>query len=177
MHKKYEKPKHPWDKARIEREGELAKKYGLASKKEIWKAETILRGFRREARKLQAMRREGVEGRERDLLGRLISLKLVEEGATLDDVLGLSLDDVLGRRLQTVVFAKGLASTPKQARQFIRHGHIVIRNRAVTVPSYMVRGEEEGLVGQRKGSTVHEIVAVREPESVQQPGAPPAKEA
>ena len=66
------------------------------------------------------------------------------EGATLDDVLGLNTETMLNRRLQTMVFSKGLAVTPKQARQFIVHGHVWIEDRQVTIPGYMVkRGEEE----------------------------------
>ena len=87
------------------------------------------------------------EREENELMGRLRSLNLVEEGATLDDVLRLELDQVLRRRLQTLVYERGLASTPKQARQFIKHGHIQVRGRKVTVPSYMVREEEEGFIG------------------------------
>lgn len=161
MHKKYESPKHPWDKLRIDRETELMKKFGLKSKKEIWKSETILRGFRHEARRLQAKRGEASEREVNELMNMLRSLNLVGEGATLDDVLRLQLEDVLRRRLQTVVYEKGLAATPKQARQFIKHGHIVVKGRSVTVPSYLVKADEEGFIGHRRGSTVAEIVPAR----------------
>ncbi len=36
--KKYEVPKRPWDKERIEKEKKLKKDYGLKRKKEIWRA-------------------------------------------------------------------------------------------------------------------------------------------
>ena len=38
---------------------------------------------------------------------------------------------------------KGLAHTPKQARQFIVHGHISIGGRKVTIPGYLVKNTEE----------------------------------
>jgi small subunit ribosomal protein S4 len=170
QHKKYESPKHPWDKQRIDREVELKRKYGLKSKREIWKSETILRGFRREARRLQAMGGAHREREERELMDKLKSLNLIDEGATLDDVLRLQLDQVLRRRLQTVVYERGLASTPKQARQFIKHGHIVIKGRTVTVPSYMVRTEEEGFIGHGRGSTVSQIVVPRETGAIEEGG-------
>lgn len=173
LHKKFEKPRHPWDSANLEREGGIRKKYGLKTKREIWRSETILRGFRRQARRLQPLKTPAADRQKADLIRRLVSLNLVKEGATLDDVLGLSLDDVLGRRLDAIVYAKGLATTPKQARQFIKHGHIVIKNKAVTVPSYMVLADEEGFIGHRKGSTVHEIVAARAPGTA---GAPERRE-
>ncbi len=165
MKKKYESPKHPWERTRIEREAEIRRKYGLRTKREIWRAETILRRFRREARRLQAMLGEAAEREKKQLIDKLVSLKLLEENAALDDVLSLTLEDILERRLQTVVYRKGLASTPKQARQFIVHGHIVVKGRKVTVPSYMVKADEEGLIGHRKGSTVSQIVAARPAEA------------
>lgn len=52
--KKYEKPKKPYDKTRLEEEKELMKEFGLRRKKELWRAESIIRNFRRRARKAQA---------------------------------------------------------------------------------------------------------------------------
>ncbi len=145
--KKYETPKHPWEADRIKEEWELQKKYGLKNKREIWKAKSMLRNFRAQARYLQAKLRYGDEQAERQqkqLFGRLIRLGILnEDGATLDAVLSLGVEDILRRRLQTVVYLKGLARTPQQARQFIVHGHISINGRRVTVPGYLVRREEE----------------------------------
>ncbi|RLF55113.1 MAG: 30S ribosomal protein S4 [Thermoplasmata archaeon] len=146
LRKKYETPSHPWEEERIKRENELMRKYGLKNKREIWKAETILRKYRTEARKLLA--RVGSEDpaykREVDqLLNHLIRMNLIKPGAGLDDCLALTIEDILKRRLQTIVYLKGLASTPKQARQLIVHGHIAIGGRKVTVPGYMVRADEE----------------------------------
>jgi small subunit ribosomal protein S4 len=43
-----------------------------------------------------------------------------------------------------MVFRKGLAYSPKQARQFIVHGHAAVGPRKVTIPGYLVkRGEED----------------------------------
>ena len=41
--KHYETPRKPYDKKRLERERETVKKYGLKSKRELWRFETILR--------------------------------------------------------------------------------------------------------------------------------------
>jgi small subunit ribosomal protein S4 len=138
--KAYKTPTKPWNKQRLEREREIVKNYGLRKKKEIWKFETLLRKFRRLARQLAAHRDEK---QEKILLVKMIKLGLLSEGATLDDVLGLNLEMFLDRRLQTVVFKKGLANSPKQARQFIVHGHVKIGERKITYPSYIVPKEEE----------------------------------
>lgn len=149
--RKYEKPTHPWEGARIQMENELIKKYGLKNKKELWKAQSLLRNLRQRSRDLQAKVRykDRQAEKERDellkKLGRLGLLPL--EGATLNDVLALDVEAILSRRLQTVAYVKGLAYSPKQARQLIVHGHTAIGDRKVTIPGYLVKREEENMIG------------------------------
>lgn len=154
--KQYATPLRPWGRERIEREAELVRKYGLKSKKEVWKTETILRGYRGQARNLMAASGEQAEKEARQLLTKLKNLGLVDEDSTVVDVLRLDIDDVLDRRLQSVVRSKGLASTPTQARQMIDHGHIVVGDKAVTEPGYLVSAEEEENVDFRQGSSYRE---------------------
>lgn len=136
--RKYSRPKKPYDKERIEREKKLEKDYGLRRKQEIWKAEAILRDFRRRARDLQA-HHDGKK--EKELVGKLNRLGIKCE--TLDDVLETSLENILSRRLQTLVQKKGLASTPRHARQLIVHGHVTVDSRRIRWPSYLVESSEE----------------------------------
>ena len=138
--KKYDRPLKPYDKQRIEEERNLSQTYGLRRKKEIWRAESILRNFRRQARMLEA--RKDKE-KETILLSKLNKMALVDKNATLDDVLALTLEKLLERRLQTIVFKRGLANTPKQARQYIVHGHIAVDGSKVKWPSYLVNVDEE----------------------------------
>jgi len=141
--KAYKTPTKGWSKQRIEKEREIVKAFGLRKKREIWRFETLLRKFRRLARELAA---KGDKEKEKVLLEKMIKLGFLDEGATLDDVLGLTLENILERRLQTVVFRKGFANTPRQARQFIVHGHVKIGDRKVTYPSYIVQKNEEGRI-------------------------------
>ena len=139
---------------RIKEEKELAEKYGLKNKREIWKAASFIRKYRREARKILAevaggkptehtMRKEG------DILTSLKRRGILKEGvsegegSSLEDVLALGLEDLLERRLQTQVHKKGLSNSLKHARQLIVHGHIAVNGRRVTVPSYLVSVDEE----------------------------------
>ncbi|MEM5777051.1 MAG: 30S ribosomal protein S4 [Candidatus Aenigmatarchaeota archaeon] len=138
--KTYSKPKRPWDKARIEEEEKIIKKYGLRKKGEIWRAAALLRSFRQRARNLAAIKNEE---EEKKLLERLHRLGLLDKGATLNDVLSLTVEDILERRLQTIVIKKGLANTIRQARQYIVHGHIGIEGRRVKFPSFLVTRELE----------------------------------
>jgi len=138
--KKYEKPVRRWDKERIEKEKELLKKFGLRRKKEIWRAEALVRKFRRLARKLIASPNKE---EEKILIKKLASLGILKEDANVNDVLRLNVEDILKRRLQTIVAEKGLANTIKQARQLIVHGKVKIGERKVVYPSYLVRVDEE----------------------------------
>jgi small subunit ribosomal protein S4 len=138
---KFETPHRPWVAEAIERDREVINSYGLRRKKEIWRAEAILREWRRKARELAASKNAE---EERILLTKLHKLGLVREKANLDEVLGLELPNLLERRLQTLVFRKGFATTPNQARQFIVHGHIAVGGIKIIWPSMIVPAHLEG---------------------------------
>jgi len=152
--KKYHRPSHPWEKERMDAEDKLLRQYGLRRKEEIWRTQTLLRNFRRQARNLLAASGPQAELETKQLLARLRRLGLVGEGATLDDVLGLNIENLLERRLQTLIYRKGLALTPQQARQLVLHGHITIAGKQVSVPSYLVPIEDEKMIGRVKNLSI-----------------------
>lgn len=158
IRKKFEKPKHPWRADALEEERRILREYGLKNKKELWKMEFLLRGYRRQSRRLLALRTEQARKEEKQLLDRLRRLNLVGENATLDDVLALNVNDIMNRRLQTVVLKKGFANTIGQARQFVVHGHISIGGRRITAPSYLVKKGEEESIRFTEGATVETLV-------------------
>jgi small subunit ribosomal protein S4 len=147
--RKHDKPSHPWEKDRMDAEDKLLRRFGLRRKRDVWRAETILRSFRRQARKLLAESGPQAELETKQLLNRLRRLGLVGEEATLDDVLGLTVERILERYLQVVLHRKELVKTPKQARQLILHGHVTVGGRKIDVPSYLVTVEEEDSIGLR----------------------------
>jgi len=51
---------------------------------------------------------------------------------------GQVLLQLLERRLDNVVYRLGFASTRRQARQFVVHGHILVNGKKVNIPSYLV---------------------------------------
>lgn len=138
--KKYERPRKPWDKERITKEKEILKTFGLRRKIEIRRAEAFLRKYRRIARDLAAKKDKE---KEKTIVNKLVNFGLLQESASLDNILSLTLESILERRLQTIIFRKGLAITPKQARQFIVHGKVRLNNRKNIYPSYLVKKEEE----------------------------------
>lgn len=141
--KRYTTPKRPYDVDILQEELRLIGLYGLRNKRELWKHRTELRRIRRLAREMLSLSPEERADQARQLMSRLRRLGLVGEGATLEDVLGLGIEALLERRLQTVVYRRGLARSPYQARQLIVHGHIAIDGKKVKVPSYLVEVEEE----------------------------------
>lgn len=147
--KGYETPNHPWQGERIAEESGLMGRYGLKNKEELWRAQSELRSFRREARRLLGEAQGDAEEAERagePFLSRLRRLGILNENDSIDDVLSLEITDVLERRLQTIVYRNGLANTPKQARQFVSHGHIVVGDSRVTAPSRKIATVEEDRV-------------------------------
>jgi len=152
--KKYATPRFPWRTDVLQEELKLLGQYGLRNKHELWRHKTLLSKFRSIARSLIGKSPEERKKNEEELLSRLKKLGILRETAVLDDVLDLTIEDILEHRLQTVVFRKGLAKAPHQARQLITHGHITIGNRRVTVPSYLVKKEEESQIAYTSQSSL-----------------------
>lgn len=147
--KTYDTPSHPWQGERIKAELEVVRAFGLKNKTEVWKADTILRNLRKQSRDLQARLRSGDKQAKIEaeaLLNKCGRLGYLPVGSNLNDILALKSEDVLSRRLQTIVFEKGLASTIRQARQMIVHGHIFMNGHRVTVPGYLVSRVEESSI-------------------------------
>jgi small subunit ribosomal protein S4 len=161
--KTFDKPSHPWQGARIGAEAELVRTYGLKNKREVWKVETTLRKYRREARKLLfdiqevGERGEHAKFETEKFLDRLKRIGLIKYDSSLDDVLTLASEDLMERRLQTQVQKQGLANSAKHARQLVVHGHIAVAGRRVTVPSYVLPTGEQELIGYYVGSPLREV--------------------
>jgi small subunit ribosomal protein S4 len=150
-HKQYEKPARKFEKARQADEVRLLVNFGLRNKREIWKSQMVLRRFRRAARDITALSSAGidpkvVEQKKRQMLEHLERIGLLAADASIEAVLSLKVEQQLERRLQTIVYRKGLARSPKQARQFVTHGHIMVGTRKVTIPGYQVSRAEESQV-------------------------------
>jgi small subunit ribosomal protein S4 len=147
LRRTYDTPKHPWEAPRMAEERRVVDKYGLKNKREFWKAQSVLRNLRRQARELQARLRASEPQAVQEtkwLLDRLTRMGLLSPGSpTVDDVLALSVEGLLDRRLDWFVFQRGLAPTAKSARKLIVHGHISLDEHRVTRPGYLVRRDEE----------------------------------
>jgi len=54
-------------------------------------------------------------------------------------ITGENLLVLLERRLDNIVYSLGFASSRAQARQFVRHGHVLVDGQKVDVPSFQVK--------------------------------------
>ncbi len=142
----WQKPKRPLNYDLIMDELKTLGTFGLKTKRELWKTQTELSRVRLQARSLLALRQDERERKEPILMQSLSKIGLVNEDSTLDDVLNLQVTDLLSRRLQTIAQRKLYFKTPYQARQAIVHGHIMIGDSVVTIPSYIVKTEEEAKI-------------------------------
>jgi small subunit ribosomal protein S4 len=142
----WRKPKRPLNYDLKMEELKTLGTFGLRTKRELWKAHTKLSSVRHQARSLLALQQDVREEKEPILMKSLAKIGLVSNESTLDDVLNLEVTDLLTRRLQTLVFKKFGFKTPYQARQAVVHGHIMIGDRIVNIPSYIVTtAEEDGI--------------------------------
>ncbi len=62
-----------------------------------------------------------------------------EEADRRKGITGENLLVMLEKRLDNVVYSLGFASSRAQARQFVRHGHVQVDGRKITIPSYQVK--------------------------------------
>ncbi len=152
-HKMYDRPKTPFQADRIANEVEMVKAFGLRNKRELWKAQAVLRKYRHNSRNLLAAVAVGQTPPEAEaIVTRLKKFGMLKEEGDLDAILSMKVTDVLERRLQTQVYRQGLAHSLTQARQFITHGHVQVSGRRVTVPGYLVRRGEEMTIDYYIGS-------------------------
>jgi small subunit ribosomal protein S4 len=159
----WKRPKRPLNYDLIMDELKTLGTFGLKTKRELWKTQTELSRVRLQARSLLALRQDERERKEPILMQSLSKIGLVNEDSTLDDVLNLQVTDLLSRRLQTIAQKKLYFKTPYQARQAIVHGHIMIGDSVVTIPSYIVKTEEEAKIHLIPESRFNETLS--EPES------------
>ncbi|MDR1853024.1 MAG: 30S ribosomal protein S4 [Propionibacteriaceae bacterium] len=61
-----------------------------------------------------------------------------EEAVRLPGKTGDNLLIILESRLDNVIYRAGFASTRRQARQLVSHGHFLVNGKKVTIPSYRV---------------------------------------
>jgi len=86
----------------------------------------------------------GVQLREKQKIKRMYGLletqfrNYFEKAIKQKGITGENLIKLLERRLDNVVFRLGFAASRSQARQLIKHRHLMVNDRLVDIPSYLV---------------------------------------
>ncbi len=90
----------------------------------------------------------GLQLREKQKVKRIYGLletqfrNYFKEADRRKGITGEILLSMLERRLDNVVYSLGFASSRAQARQLVRHGHVMVAGRKVTIPSFQVRVDQ-----------------------------------
>ena len=83
-----------------------------------------------------------------------------DKAKTMPGVTGENLLGLLERRIDNVVFRLGLASTRRQARQLVSHGHITVNGKRLDVPSPLVKvGDVIGVKEKSRGTALFKEIA------------------
>lgn len=73
----------------------------------------------------------------------------------------------LERRLDNTVYRLGFCDSRAQARQFVRHGHILVNGKKVNIPSYEINPDDIISIKDKRGVKIAQrILADKEPTTV-----------
>jgi small subunit ribosomal protein S4 len=112
----------------------------------------------------------GVQLREKQKVKRIYGVledqfrRYFEQAERTRGITGETLLQLLERRLDNVAYRIGLATSRAQARQLVRHGHLVVNGRKVDIPSFSVKpGDVIAVRGssQKVPAVVHALEEVK----------------
>ena len=90
----------------------------------------------------------GLQLREKQKVKRIYGVletqfrNLYERAEKMNGMTGVNLLSLLERRLDNVVYRMGLASSRKEARQLVTHGHFTLNGNKVDIPSITVKADD-----------------------------------
>jgi small subunit ribosomal protein S4 len=64
---------------------------------------------------------------------------LYQQASRQDGITGENLLRMLEQRIDNVVYRTNFAASRNQARQLVRHGHVLVNGKRMTIPSYRVK--------------------------------------
>src|SRR5918996_4304764 len=111
------------------------------------------RGRIRESEYLLQLREKQKARRIYGLLERQFR-NLYELATKQPGITGENLLRMLEQRLDNVVFRSNFAASRNQARQLVRHGHVLVNGKRVTIPSYEVRKDDVVALGPKAQSNI-----------------------
>lgn len=84
-----------------------------------------------------------------------------EKATAMKGVTGENLLQLLECRLDNVVYRAGFGASRAQARQYVRHGHILVNGKKVDIPSYTISENDVITIRQKSKESEH-FKALRE---------------
>lgn len=131
------------DKCAIERRQSAPGQHGMANKKKTTQY--------------------GAELREKQKVKRIYGLTEEQneihfnEAKRRKGVTGTNLLKLLEQRLDNVVYRAGFSGSRRKARQFVRHGHVMVNGKTVSIPSYQTRVNDEVAVREVSRKLAHVV--------------------
>jgi small subunit ribosomal protein S4 len=101
-----------------------------------------------------------IQLREKQKLKRIYGMQekqfslFFERALRMPGITGENLFVLLEKRLDNVVYRLRFASSRSQARQIVLHGHVQVNGKRVTIPSYLVKPEDEIGIGESSKNMV-----------------------
>ncbi len=84
--------------------------------------------------------------------------KYYNKAARTKGVTGTVLLQFLESRLDNILFRAGFATTRKQARQIVNHGHVLVNGKKVDIPSYLVKAGDIITIRTRSSEFVKSVM-------------------
>ena len=84
--------------------------------------------------------------------------KYYNKAARTKGVTGTVLLQFLESRLDNILFRAGFATTRKQARQIVNHGHVLVNGKKVDIPSYLVKAGDTITIRTRSAEFVKSVM-------------------
>jgi len=81
-----------------------------------------------------------------------------DKAARSRGVKGTNLLVLLERRLDNIVYRLGLCKSRREARQFVKHGHVMVKGKKMNVPSYQMRTGEKLVVLEHSAPRVKKLL-------------------
>jgi len=82
--------------------------------------------------------------------------RYIKEARRRQGVTGLILLQLLEMRLDTICFTLGYAKSMAQARQLVNHGHIIVNQKVVNIPSFQCRLDD--IIGMKEKSSSKTLI-------------------
>lgn len=84
--------------------------------------------------------------------------KYYKEAARRKGVTGTILLQLLESRLDNVLYRAGFGITRKQSRQIVNHGHVLVNDKKVDIPSYLVKAGDVITVKSKSQSFLNSVL-------------------